>query len=190
MKNKISVSIILLVLCLSLSAAAQNDFENEFHFKNYHHKAVEFRIDSAESVILEPGDYALHESNVDSHEVMVLNSGRVYTIKKGMGNVFFWMPREQRVGFEVGADEFYGEKRETVFTLENDSGREVEYILDGKQEKIADGEGYEYTFKGFFVPKIYIFDAGKTYALSSGIHKLWWMQKENRVGLDLNFQSR
>ncbi|MDZ7716144.1 MAG: hypothetical protein U5J95_08030 [Balneolaceae bacterium] len=190
MKNKIAVGIIFLISCVGLSATAQGNFENKFHFKNYHHKAVEFRVDSAESVTLQPGDYAVHESNVDAHQVTVLNSGRVYTIEKGRGNVFFWMPRERRVGFEVSADEFYGESRKIVFTLENDSGREVEYILDGKQEKIEDREGYEYTFEGFFVPKIYIFGAGKTYVLSSGTHKLWWMQKEKRIGLDLNYQSR
>ena len=191
MKNKISAGIIFVTFCVSTSALAQNEFTNKFHFKNYHYKAVEFRVDSAESVVLEPGDYAIHESNVDSHEVTVLNSGRVYTIEKGEGNVFFWLPRERRVGFEVSADEFYGENRETKFTLENDSGREVEYILDGKQEKLGNGKAYEYTFEGFFEPKIYVFNSnGRTYALSSGTHVLWWMESENRIGLDLNYQSR
>lgn len=190
MRNKIVGAIIFIVLVVSLSVNAQGSFKNEFHFKNYHHKAVEFRVDSAESVILQPGDYAVHASNEDTHQLTVLNTGRVYTIEKGMGNVFFWLPKERRVGFEVSADEFLGENKKTIFTLENDSGGEVEYILNGKQEKLKNGEAYEYTFEGYFEPKIYVFKSGgRTYSLTEGTHRFWWMEREKRIGLDLNYQS-
>jgi len=176
---------ILIGICLSVQA--QDNYEYQYYFKNYHFETVDFRMKEETKISLEPGDYLIYGSDEPAEQLTVLDTGLTYVVRQGRGNVFFWMPGEKRIGCEINADEFLEKNTKTVFTLENISGREVEYRLNGKRERLGNNEAFEYTFEGYFIPKIYLFSSGKTYALPSGKHLLWWIDSEKRVGLDINY---
>lgn len=96
--------------------------------------------------------------------------------------------------FRVYAPEGYNSKggKDTIvpikYTIKNASGRGVRfkmepsgksYVLDAG--KTFSGTSHEVNGKA---PTITITNSGRTYKLTAGDHKFWWMSSENRVGFD------
>ena len=76
------------------------------------------------------------------------------------------------------------------YTIKNDSGRTVAFTMQpsGKSYTLAAGQTFTGTSNEVNdkLPTIRITSTGKSYGLTAGNHKFWWMAKENRIGLDLN----
>lgn len=76
------------------------------------------------------------------------------------------------------------------YTIYNGSDRTVNFrmIPSNRQYSLAAGR----TFTGNSVgpgkaPQIQILDTNRTYTLTNGSHKFWWMQREGRIGFDKNY---
>jgi hypothetical protein len=74
------------------------------------------------------------------------------------------------------------------YTIRNDSGRSVRFKMkpSGKEYTLPAGE----TFRGVSsevdgkAPSISIDNTNRTYRLTQGDHKFWWMRSEQRIGFD------
>lgn len=76
------------------------------------------------------------------------------------------------------------------YSILNDTDRDVRFRLpSGKEYALKPGQVGQYYNTHSDKPTITVLPTGKTYSLRDGNHKFWWMAKENRVGLDLNFQK-
>lgn len=76
------------------------------------------------------------------------------------------------------------------YTLWNSSGTTVRFRLPtGRVYTLRNGERGNYTFTGYKPHAVvHVLNTGRTYNLTGGDHKFWWMSKEQRVGLDLNYR--
>lgn len=80
------------------------------------------------------------------------------------------------------------------YTIRNDSGRTVRFSMrpSGKSYELAAGR----TFTGTShkvdgkSPTIIISATERTYKLTDGNHKFWWMKNEGRVGFDRNYDQK
>ncbi len=79
------------------------------------------------------------------------------------------------------------------YTLRNDSGKTVQATMQPSGKAYTWPPGYSGPFKSEEVdgkaPTLTLTDSGKVFRLTAGNHKLHWMAKENRIGLDLNFDT-
>lgn len=83
-----------------------------------------------------------------------------------------------------------GKLFQVEYTIKNDAGRTVNFQMQPSGKSYSLEAGRTFTGKSNEVngkdPTITITDTGKTYRLTPGNHKFWWMKDEKRVGLDLN----
>lgn len=95
--------------------------------------------------------------------------------------------------FKVYAPDGYDpkDKDEVVavrYTIENTSGRDIRFEMQpsGKNYKLEAGKtfkGTSYEINGK-APTMKVTDTNRTYKLTAGDHKFFWMKKEDRVGFD------
>ena len=77
------------------------------------------------------------------------------------------------------------------YTLWNASDQHIRFRLpSGKAYVLAPGRRARHrnTFRGEPLT-IHVFNTGRTYRLRNGNHKFFWHRRENRVGLDLNYDT-
>lgn len=79
-------------------------------------------------------------------------------------------------------------RKEVRYTIKNDTGRAVKFQMhpSGKSytldpDKTFTGLSHEVNGKP---PTITLDDSGRTYKLTAGNHKFWWMSGEKRVGFE------
>ena len=76
------------------------------------------------------------------------------------------------------------------YTIRNDSGRTVRFQMQPSGKSYALEAGRTFSGTSHEVngkpPTITISDTGKTYKLTAGKHKFWWMRGEQRIGFDRN----
>ena len=85
-------------------------------------------------------------------------------------------------------------KAEIKYTIKNDSGRLVRFQMQPSGKSYALESGRTFSGTSFEVngkaPTIKLTDSGRTYKLTSGSHKFWWMSNERRVGFASATASR
>lgn len=79
------------------------------------------------------------------------------------------------------------------YTIRNDSGRTVRFSMrpSGKSYELAAGRTFTGTSSQIDgkPPSMTITNTGRTYRLTSGDHKFWWMKSEGRIGFDRNIKD-
>ncbi|QEL16312.1 hypothetical protein [Limnoglobus roseus] len=79
-------------------------------------------------------------------------------------------------------------KKEVRYTIRNDAGRAVRFDMQPSGKSYTLDAGRTFTGTSYEVngklPTITLGDSGRTYKLTAGNHKFWWMSGEKRVGFD------
>lgn len=73
------------------------------------------------------------------------------------------------------------------YTIRNATDQPIRFRLpSGKDYTLAAGQKGSYVFTGR-PPKaaVYVYNTSRSYRLTEGDHKFWWMPKEKRIGLDI-----
>lgn len=79
------------------------------------------------------------------------------------------------------------------YTIRNDSGRTVRFSMRPSGRSYVLESGRTFTGTSSQVdgqpPTMTVTNSGRTYRLTSGNHKFWWMKSEGRVGFDRNIKN-
>jgi len=78
-----------------------------------------------------------------------------------------------------------------TYTLWNASDQPIRFRLpSGRDYRLAPGRRgrYHNTYRGDPLT-IHVYNTGRSYRLKSGHHKFFWYRPENRIGLDLNYDT-